>query len=368
MQHFPIFLSTADQVIIVVGGQDAAMAKLRLLFKTRATLRVYATDATAEIQDWAQDGRLELIQRTPDPAELAQATLVYCALEDDARDAEIATLARRAGVLVNIVDNLHGSDFITPAIVDRDPVTIAIGTEGAAPVLARSIKADLEDRLPSSLGALATLGKAFRPMAEALPMGRKRREFWAEFYFDRGPAALARGGAAAVKSALAGLLRDHLAQKPSVGHVDFVGAGPGDPDLLTLKARKALHAADIVVHDADICGDILELARREAGIIATDGATTPMEIADLTRRHVAKGHHVVRLTVGDGLSRPAIAQEIRAAQKADLDVRTIPGVATPQANTTPVLAGLVLTGPRAQVKSGAANDAGQRPTQKERAL
>ena len=116
------------------------------------------------------------------------AALFYAADEEAAEDARTAALAAAEGALVNIVDNLADSQFITPAIVDRDPVIVAIGTEGAAPVLARAIKSDLEARLPATLGPLARIGKAFRKLAEALPMGRRRRDFWAEYYFATGPA------------------------------------------------------------------------------------------------------------------------------------------------------------------------------------
>ena len=171
MQHFPIFLDVAEKAIVLSGGGEAALAKLRLLLKTEADIHVFAAEPAAEIADWASEGKLALTQgRLGACALLPGATLVYAANEDDAEDARVAELAREAGVLVNVVDNLEASAFITPAIVDRDPVTVAIGTEGAAPVLARAIKRDLEARLPQSLGLLARIGKAFRARAEALPI------------------------------------------------------------------------------------------------------------------------------------------------------------------------------------------------------
>ncbi|MFG6641790.1 bifunctional precorrin-2 dehydrogenase/sirohydrochlorin ferrochelatase, partial [Sulfitobacter sp. 1A09213] len=143
MDHFPIFLATRGQKILLSGGGEAALAKLRLLMKTKAALHVFAPDPAAEIVDWQAAGKLTLHRRPLTATDLPGARLFYAADEDDALDAENAALAHAAGVLVNIVDNLHDSEFITPAIVDRDPVTVAIGTEGAAPVLARAIKADL---------------------------------------------------------------------------------------------------------------------------------------------------------------------------------------------------------------------------------
>ena len=141
-------------------------------------------------RDWAATGKLTLIRRPFDHGDTICAALFYAANEDAAEDARTAAIARAEGALVNIVDNLEDSAFITPAIVDRDPVTIAIGTEGAAPVLARAIKADLEERLPASLGTLARIGKAFRAASDALPFGRARRDFWRDYYFNTGPKAM----------------------------------------------------------------------------------------------------------------------------------------------------------------------------------
>jgi uroporphyrin-III C-methyltransferase/precorrin-2 dehydrogenase/sirohydrochlorin ferrochelatase len=169
MDHFPIFISLQSRAIVLCGGGEAAMAKLRLLFKTPAAIHVYAPDPDPQIQTWAEAGKLTLHHRRLQAGDAAGAALFYAADEDDAEDARTAALARADGALVNIVDNLSDSAFITPAIVDRDPVTIAIGTEGAAPVLARALKADLEARLPASLGLLARIGKALHVMAGQEP-------------------------------------------------------------------------------------------------------------------------------------------------------------------------------------------------------
>lgn len=336
----------------MAGGKEAALAKLRLLLKTDARIDVFATDAAPEIQDWAQAKKLNLIKAPIQARDAAGAALVYCATEDPREDAGIAALARAAGALVNIVDNLEDSDFITPAIVDRAPVTVAIGTEGAAPVLARAIKADIEERLPNSLGQLARVGKSFRPKADALPFGRKRRAFWSDFYFNHGPAAQNSGGTAAVERTLDQLLQTHLGDAPSIGHIDFVGAGSGEPEHLTLKAREALHAADVVIYDRTIPLAVLELARREADLFASHGVA-PHTAA---REHAQNGLHVVRLSAGDGLTSPTITAEIDAARKADLDVREIAGI-SPTTAPAPQPKGLVtvLSGPNASAPTQFSN-------------
>ena len=144
MQHFPIFLDLKGRTVLLSGGGEAAMAKLRLLMKTEAHLVVFAPEPSDEIVAWAAQGLLALHPRALAPADLPGAALVYAADEDAARDTRTAELARAAGVLLNVVDDLQNSQFITPAIVDRDPVCVAIGTEGAAPVLARAIKREIK--------------------------------------------------------------------------------------------------------------------------------------------------------------------------------------------------------------------------------
>lgn len=336
MQHFPIFLDLAGQRVIVAGGGEAALAKLRLLMKTTAQLEVFADQPATELEALAQAGRIALHSRAMVAGDVTGARLVYGAAEDAAEDARIAAIARAEGALVNIVDNLEDSDYITPAIVDRDPVVVAIGTEGAAPVLARALKADLEARLPVSLGLLARVGKAFRAAADALPMGRKRRNFWAEYYDSTGPRA-AEKGEAALRPALEALLARHLAEAPRAGRVDLVGAGPGDPELLTLKARRLLDRADVVIHDRLVPGAILELARREAVLIAVGkegfGPSTPQdEINRLLVEHAAQGAHVVRLKGGDPSVFGRLDEETEALDAAGIEWAVVPGITAASAS------------------------------------
>ena len=331
MKHFPIFLAVEGRRIVLSGGGDAALAKLRLLMKTQARLTVIATEFAPEIHRWAAEGKLTIINRAMEPGDTLCAALFYAANEDDAEDARVAAIAHADGALVNIVDNLADSQFITPAIVDRDPVTVAIGTEGAAPVLARAIKADLEARLPTSLGTLARIGKTFRHAVDVLPMGRKRRDFWSVFYFQTGPKAIEDAGENAVIPALETLLDAHITAKKPQGHVDFVGAGPGDPELLTLKARNALDKADVVIHDRLVTGEILELARREAIIIdaGKEGFGTSMVQSDIDAlivQHALDGHHVVRLKAGDPTVFGRLDEEIEAVTAHDIPYRIIPGI------------------------------------------
>ena len=265
-----------------------------------------------------------------DPGDALCASLFYAAHDDDAEDARATALARADGALTSWVDNLEHSDFITPALVDRAPVTIAIGTEGAAPVLARAIKADIEARLPATLGPLARIGKAFRRRAEALAKGRKRRDFWSDYYFRAGPAAIAHSEDA-VEPALEVLLQRHLVAAPREGHVAFIGAGPGDPELLTLKARRLLHEADVVIHDRLVSPEILELTRREAQLVPVGkegfGPSTPQaDINALIVGHVATGAQVVRLKSGDPTVFGRLDEELDACTDAGAAYTIVPGI------------------------------------------
>lgn len=310
MRHFPIFLDLRGRRVVVSGAGECAVAKLRLLLKTEAEILVFGADASPVVLDWAAAGSITLFRRALSDGDADDAALVYGANEDAALDGEALRIGKAAGALSNIVDNLEDSQFITPAIVDRDPVTVAIGTEGAAPVLARRIKADLEERLPANLGLLARLGQAFRPRVDVLPMGAKRRNFWSRFYFERGPEAL-KSSEGVAKLALEELLAQELAERPRAGHVWLVGTGPGDPELLTLKARRLLHEADVVVHDG-APQPILELARREALVIDAGSRAALLH---------GKTQLVVRL-IADQPSQT----EIEFLKKSDIAFGLVPGV------------------------------------------
>ncbi len=341
MEHFPIFLAMEGRRVVLSGGGEAALAKLRLLLKTRARITVHAPRPAPEIADWAAAGRLTLHRRALAPGDTLCAALFYAADEDAQEDARTAAIARADGALVNIVDNLGDSQFITPAIVDRDPVTVAIGTEGAAPVLARAIKADLEARLPATLGTLARIGKAFRKAAEVLPFGRRRRDFWADYYFAAGPRAMDSGGEDAVQATLEDLLARHRHAPDGAGHVAFVGAGPGDPELLTLKARKALDTADVVIFDRLVTPEILELARREAVMIEAGKqgygpAMSQDAINDLLVRHARDGAQVVRLKGGDPTVFGRLDDEIAAVAAAGLGWHVVPGITAASASVAAI--------------------------------
>ena len=357
METFPVFLKVSARRIVVAGGGAVALAKLRLLMKTTARIEVFADAPDAEVAELARAGHIVLALRPFAAGDATDAALVYAASGEADEDARVAALARAEGALVNVVDDYGASDFLTPALVDRDPVVVAIGTEGTAPVLARAVKAGVEERLPAATGTLARAAGTFRAEAEALPPGRARRDFWAEYFDTTGPEALAQGGADALPHALNALLERHLqlAENQTPGRVDLVGAGPGDPELLTLKARRLLDRADVVIHDRLVPQPILDLARREAEIIGVGkegfGPSTPQdEINALMIAHARAGAHVVRLKGGDPAIFARLDEEIAALDTAEIDWSVVPGITAASAAAASLGQGLTQRGRNAGLR------------------
>ena len=333
MKHFPIYVDLSDRKVVVSGAGHAAVSKLRLLLKTGASIAVFGTQPEYEIRTWTERGKLSLFRRPIKEKDIRGAALLYCANEDAAEDSRVAGIGRRLRVIVNIVDNLADSDFITPAIVDRSPVTVAIGTEGAAPVLARMLKADIEERLPQSIGELARTGQEMRPRAQGLPAGRSRREFWNDFFANRGMKSLAGPGRILVEGSTMPAEPENPPLKKARGRVFIVGAGPGDPDLMTLRARNLLHDADVVVHDQLVPDPIIEIARRESLIIRAgkkgfSESWQQGDINDLLIHHASAGRQVVRLKSGDPGIFSRLDEETSALTDAGIEWEVIPGITT----------------------------------------
>ena len=338
MNYFPIFVQAEGLKIVVAGAGSFAEAKIRLILKTPAALEVVAaSEPTAAISAWAEEGRLVLTRRSIRQEDVSGAGLVYAAHMDDVLDDQVVAWAHEAGVWVNAVDRQDASDFITPAVVDRAPVVVAIGTEGAGPVLARWVKAKIEALLPSNVGALARLARRHRPMAKQVPVGKPRRSFWqALFQSLLASPALLDESEKALDDHVARVLDQCLNRGVPAGRVDFIGAGPGDADLITVKGSRILHDADVVIHDRLVGEAVLDLARREALMIDVGkkgfgAATSQDEINSLIVAHALKGQHVVRLKGGDPSIFGRLDEEIAACKAADIHWQVVPGITTASA-------------------------------------
>lgn len=289
MRYFPIFVDLHHRPVTVVGGTEEALRKVRLLLKTGAVINIIAPALHDEL---AAEPRVNWIARGYHAGLLEGAALVYSA--DAVLNARVAADAKALGIPVNAVDNPDISTFIVPSIVDRDPVVVAIGTEGTAPILGQGLRARIDAMLPQALGDLARAAQGLRErVAETIPAGNRRRGFWYRFFFGDVREAFIAGATCNYLAGVENLFAVE-AQAPQ-GRVSFVSLGSDDPELLTIKAQRKLQEADVIVHDRAVPGAILELARRDAVRVPVkgelyDGAT------DVLISEARAGKLIVRLS------------------------------------------------------------------------
>jgi len=332
LKTFPVSTVVEGRRVVVVGNGEAADAKLRLLTKTAAQVHVFATDPEPALSRRVADAGYEVHRRLPEDADFRGAALAFIATEDEDIDRSLADIARAAGVTVNVVDRPELCDVLTPAIVDRAPVTIAISTEGAAPVLAGILRARIEELLTPGTGLLAGLAGELRGrVADLLPPGSKRLAFWRAFFTGEEFAAAAARGAADVRRRAVALLERQRSGDAEGGFVWLVGAGPGAADLLTLRARRVLSEADVVVFDSLVDAEVLDVVRRDARRIDVGkrkGAAkaSQAEINDILVSEAQVGHRVVRLKAGDPMIYGRAGEEIAALREAGIDHAVVPGI------------------------------------------
>jgi uroporphyrin-III C-methyltransferase / precorrin-2 dehydrogenase / sirohydrochlorin ferrochelatase len=331
MNYFPVFFDLTAQRVLVVGGGEVALRKVDLLQRCGASITLVAPQIHPELEKRASGGSLTLAIREFEPADLEGARLVIVATSRRAINRWIANLSESRGIPVNVVDDREASRFIVPAIIDRDPVLVAVSTGGASPVLARRLRERLETAIPKKLGKFAAWLQTLRgPARRRLREGGARRRFF-ESLID-GPAArrFAAGdepGAQRIAQALLG----SGPTAPACGEVTLVGAGPGDPELLTLKALRALQDADVILYDRLVPEAVLDMARRDAARICVGKAaggigSTQEEINGLLISHAAQGKRVVRLKGGDPFIFGRGGEELEALARAQIGFSVVPGV------------------------------------------
>lgn len=333
LNAFPVFMRVEGRIVVIVGGGGEALAKARLLAQTSARLRVVSSAPEVELAAFIAEIGAEHIAAYS-PAVLDGAVLVFAATGDEAFDAQVVADARSKGLCANAVDRPELCDFFTPALVNRAPLAIAIGTEGSGPVLAQLLRARIEGLLPPSLGALATLANAMRAAAERLlPKGGARRAFWSEF-FDGAPGrALEIGAVDEARAAAATILERHraAASEGRAGHVALVGAGPGAEDLLTIRAQRLMMAADVIVYDALVPEAVVAVGRRDAERLPVGKrkgchSKSQAEINALLVSLGRQGRRVVRLKSGDPLVFGRAGEEMQALRDAGISYEIVPGV------------------------------------------
>lgn len=330
MRYLPIHLDTEGKTIIVVGGGEAAEAKLRTLIKTDANLVVIAKVLSPEIKKWYNASKINWLSKKFEVNDLTSALLVYAATDDAQENSRIATIARTQNVFVNAADQKPDCDFFTPALVDRAPVVVSIGTEGTAPGLARAIKADLEGKLPSMTGALAQKIQQLRgKVSNFIPQLSGRQKFWADILSGKSLEGQLNLTPKEIEQRVDEKLR--VPETGKQGHVSLVGSGPGSAELLTLGARQKLHSADVIVYDRLVSQDVLDFGRREAEYIYVGkepgGISTPQnEINTILVDKAQKGLFVVRLKSGDPLIFGRADEEIDALEAKNISFDIVPGI------------------------------------------
>jgi uroporphyrin-III C-methyltransferase/precorrin-2 dehydrogenase/sirohydrochlorin ferrochelatase len=318
MQNFPLFLSLRERRALVVGGGDAAARKIELLLSAGARVSLIAETVTGEIAQLIADGRISWAGRSFERDELDGLSIVIVACDDPLLQARVSHAAQARGMPVNVVDTPALSSVIMPAIVDRGPITIAISTGGAAPALARKLRAEIERALPAAIGRLARFAEIFRAQVRrTIAEPRTRRLFW-DRVFEGHVAELALAGdEIAARRELIRLLDSARREpNPSQGMVHLVGAGPGDPDLLTLKAHRLLQGAEVIVYDRLVSPDVVALGRRDAERLLVP----PADVAQRLLALVCAGRSVVRLAGDEAFP------EIEALRLAGIAFEVVPGV------------------------------------------
>lgn len=314
--------------VVVVGAGEPALAKLRLFLTSPADLVWFTPEGAPPAIERSRDAP-EPIVRMPNVDDLSGARLVFIGLADEDEAARLADVARAAGAQVNVVDRPWLGDFQTPAMIDRDQVVVGIATGGTAPILARDVRSRIESVLPAALGPLARLAGELRDTVKAtVPDFLARRRFWEKAF--RGPAAdlVAAGRPAEARREMLRLLN---VAAPEQGVVHIVGAGPGDPELLTLKALRVLQDADVIIHDRLVPEAVLERARRDArrlyvGKTRGDHSVPQDQIEQLMTDEARAGHRVVRLKGGDPFVFGRGGEELAAMQAAGVQAFVVPGV------------------------------------------
>ena len=380
MNTFPLFFKLEDRKVLIVGGGDVALRKADLLSRAGACITVLAPSISAEIQALLGDSKHELIYENYNKKYMTGSRVIIAGTDDETLNHQIHADASELNIPVNVVDTPHLCDFIFPAIVDRNPIVIGISSNGKAPVLARLLRARLETLIPQGYGKLAKLAGEFRAEVKTkIPTLTGRRQFWERAFegqvsqlmfagneneaaaqlqadLNNTAATIAAKNAAddnvmstVSKSAStsAPVMADELTEvQNNIGEVYIVGAGPGDPELLTFKALRLMQQADIVYYDALVSPQVLDLCRRDAdkvfvGKKRSNHAVAQLGINELLVNSAKEGRRVVRLKGGDPFIFGRGGEEIESLRAHGVPYQVVPGITA--ANAAASYAGIPLT-------------------------
>ncbi|EMA4149867.1 uroporphyrinogen-III C-methyltransferase [Cronobacter sakazakii] len=345
MDHLPIFCQLRHRACLLVGGGDVAERKARLLLEAGAALTVNALAFTPQFEAWAKQDMLRLVQGEFNASLLDDCWLAIAATDDDAVNNQVSEAAEARRIFCNVVDAPKQASFIMPSIIDRSPLMVAISSGGTSPVLARLLREKLEALLPQHLGKVAGYaGQLRRRVKQTFASMSERRRFWEKFFVnDRLAQSLANDDEQAVTRITETLLSEPLDDR---GEVVLVGAGPGDPGLLTLKGLQQIQQADIVVYDRLVSDEIMNLVRRDAdrvfvGKRAGYHCVPQEEINKILLREAQRGKRVVRLKGGDPFIFGRGGEELETLCDAGIPFSVVPGITA--ASGCSAYAGLPLT-------------------------
>ena len=343
LARLPVFYALTGKRAVVAGGSAPAAWKAELLAAAGANVDVFALETSEEMAELVlETPNITLHPRAIEASDLKDAAMAIGAFEDDAEAAAFATFARRAGVPVNVIDKPAFCDFVFGSIVNRSPLVIGISTDGAAPVFGQAIRAKLEALIPRGFSHWAEAARQWRPRVQALALSfRERRRFWEKFT-ERANASPER---APEETDIEALLAETRGVPTGAGSVVLVGAGPGDPELLTLKAVRALQSADVILIDDLVSPQVLDFARREAkkmmvGKTGHGPACKQSEINELMVTLAKAGKRVVRLKGGDPMIFGRAGEEIAACRAANIPVEVVPGISAAQGAASRLLVSL----------------------------
>jgi uroporphyrin-III C-methyltransferase/precorrin-2 dehydrogenase/sirohydrochlorin ferrochelatase len=346
MDYFPIFLTLKNQDCLVVGAGEIAARKIELLARAGAKITVVAKKISPHVSNLEASCKLSLLQKSFTPDDLNGFKLVVSATDNRETNQLVAKTADELNILVNVVDNQDLCSFIFPAIIDRSPIIAAVSSGGAAPVLARLLRAKIESIIPPAYGRLAQLAEKFRnDVKKHIKEPSQRRIFW-ENIFQSSVAELIFAGN---EQGAEQQLQQALIQKnDSVisGEVYLIGAGPGAPDLLTFRALRLMQQADVIVYDHLVSPEILDLARRDSEKIYVgkqrEKHTLPQESINILLADLAKaGKRVVRLKGGDPFIFGRGGEEIETLMQQGINFQVVPGITAASGCAT--YAGIPLT-------------------------
>ncbi|WP_270692621.1 MULTISPECIES: siroheme synthase CysG [unclassified Aeromonas] len=345
MDYLPIFCRLDNKPVLLVGGGEVAERKARLLLDAGAHLTVVAPELDPKLAELAANGSIEWLAGEFASEQLAGKWLVVAATDRREVNALVYQSANQARIFANVVDDPKRSSFIMPSIIDRSPLMVAISSGGKAPVLARLLREKLEALLPQHLGAMATFAGSLRDRVKArfATMGERRR-FWERLLgADRLGQALARGDSASAHQLADSLFAD---ESQTGGEVVLVGAGPGDPGLLTLHALRQMQQADVVVYDRLVSDEVMALVRRDAKRIfvgkQAGNHCVPQEgINQLLLEEAKKGQRVVRLKGGDPFIFGRGGEELETLVGTGIGFQVVPGITA--ASGCAAYAGIPLT-------------------------